>query len=603
MRKKASVLILSTLIMAPAATSCGSDDQPYTPVTPNILEFVKTICSSAFRCCTQGEVGWYIGTFLTADNCADRLSEAIAVDPVASFNANDLVGPGGHAVGKLAELSVLVPNLGALDRAVRDGRTTIDAGALAKCEKFLKTVECNKPVPKQTKTSCQPLPEPPPPGDCDPKRIYIGTLNEGDPCTSDGRSYECGPGLICVRNATLGQVGQCVREGKEGDYCLSDDTCAEGLYCSMLDGTCQVPRKEGEACEYSDHLAKSADSSTLLVKCRDDLECDPVTDQCVVNCQAGHSCSSDDDCDATQDPPLKCIVGRCDTPRAEGLPCVDDSNCQDSLFCGPDPANADKRTCQARLPDGTTCTSTVSTGGSGAGARQCQGFCDLTKSVCAPQLSPGQPCPTGQDDQCDNGYCSPSKYCVSDTDCTGSTCDTTLGQCKRVCVASKPEGAPCTNGSVNECAPNQCVADFCRKLPMGNGLECEFDGQCESNFCNLDTPRVCADLPLELGKRCSSDSQCDSLVCYGDSTSLTKTCTTGRQEGELCAESASDLECDPHSFYCDMTLDQPRCTAFRETGTECSSNEQCRSGQCQTHQQRKLCSPAAAPEKAICDGE
>jgi hypothetical protein len=138
---------------------------------------------------------------------------------------------------------------------------------------------------------------------------------------------------------------------------------------------------------------------------------------------------------------------------------------------------------------------------------------------------------------------------------------------------------------------------------MGNGLECEFDTQCESNFCNLDTPRVCADLPLELGKRCSSDSQCDSLVCYGDATSLNKTCTTGRQEGELCAESSSDLECDPHSFYCDMTLDQPRCTSFRETGAECSSNEQCRSGQCQTHQQRKLCSPAAAPEKAICDGE
>jgi len=210
----------------------------------------------------------------------------------------------------------------------------------------------------------------------------------------------------------------------------------------------------------------------------------------VVNCQAGHSCATDDDCDATQNPPLKCIVGRCDTPRAEGLPCVQDANCEDALFCGQDPTNPDKSTCQARKPDGASCTSSIGTGGSGAGARQCQGFCDVTKFVCAPQLSPGEPCPTGQDDQCDNGYCSPGKYCFSDADCTGSTCDMTLSQCKRVCVASKPEGAPCTNGSVNECAPNTCVSGFCRKVPMGNGLECEFDPQCESNFCNLDTPRV-----------------------------------------------------------------------------------------------------------------
>jgi hypothetical protein len=594
MRKKASVLILSSSFILSAAVSCGKDDQTYTPITPDIVAFVKTICGAAFKCCTQGEVGWYIGTFLTAENCTERLSEAVSVEPVASFDATQLVGE--QPTGELASLSVLVPNLGALDRAVRDGRTVVDAGALAGCEKFLRGVQCNAPAPKATSKDCKALPEPPPPGACDPKKIYIGTLQEGAPCTSDGRSFECGPGLICVRNGALGETGQCVREGKEGDYCLEDATCAEGLYCSMLDGTCRAPRKPGETCEYADHLSTTPDPNTLLVKCRADLECDPVTELCVPRCQEGHSCASDDDCAQPQDAPLKCISGRCDTPRAEGLPCVVDANCQDSLYCGDNPAKPGKQACRAREPDGTACT--PSGFGSGSVSRQCSGFCDPTKDQCAPQLPPGSPCPAGIDDQCDHGYCSLGGYCSTDADCTGSTCDTLTFQCKRVCIASKPEGAPCTES--NECAPLQCIANFCRDLPLGPGVECNSNSQCETNFCNLDTPRVCQDLPLEAGSKCNADSQCMTLVCFGDS-SLNQTCTQGRQEGELCGNSL--LPCDPHSFYCDTTLDQPRCTRYLETGAECSRAEQCRSGECTAHMQRKLCSPAAAPEKAICDGE
>jgi hypothetical protein len=145
----------------------------------------------------------------------------------------------------------------------------------------------------------------------------------------------------------------------------------------------------------------------------------------------------------------------------------------------------------------------------------------------------------------------------------------------------------------------QCVASTCRQLPLANGVECESGPQCDSKFCSLDTPSVCATLPLELGSKCDADSQCSSLVCFADS-SLNRTCVTGHQEGELCGN--SQFPCDPHSVYCDQTLDQPRCTAYLETGAECSRAEQCRSRQCTTHMQRKLCSPAAAPEKAICDG-
>src|ERR1044071_703760 len=103
--RKASTLVFTTLCILPLAASCGKDDTVYTPITPNILEFVNTICSAAFRCCTQGEVGWYIGTFLTEKNCSDRLSQAISVEPAATFDANDVIGH--QATGDLAELSVL----------------------------------------------------------------------------------------------------------------------------------------------------------------------------------------------------------------------------------------------------------------------------------------------------------------------------------------------------------------------------------------------------------------------------------------------------------------------------------------------------------------
>ena len=211
------------------------------------------------------------------------------------------------------------------------------------------------------------------------------------------------------------------------------------------------------------------------------------------------------------------------------------------------------------------------------------------------------PCPTGQDEQCDHGYCpSSSNYCTTDADCTGTTCDTTgtFPHCKQVCIASKPEGAPCTTG--RECAPLDCAAGFCRQLPLDVNVECDSDSECDSKFCSLDTPRVCATLPLETGAKCSQNNQCDTLVCFGDSLD-NQTCTAGRKEGELCGNSL--LPCDPHSFYCDTTLDNPRCKAYLETGAECSTAGQCRSGDCSVHMQRKLCSPAAAPEKAICDGQ
>jgi hypothetical protein len=607
MRKRRSTLIISSLLLVPLAASCGSSDRKYSPITPTIRQFAQGLCDAAFRCCTPGEVGWYFAPFITAANCTDRVVAASEVSPDIRLDSN---ANGALAFAPLKQLSVLIPNMGALDRAVRDGRTEIDGKALQACLDFLGKLECNKPPEKPDDTTCKPPDPPADPGPCDPSKLFVGKLKEGDTCTSGGASFECGPGLLCVEAGELGVTGQCVHAGQVGEPCFRDSDCDSSLYCSMLDGTCEKRHAEGEPCAYADHLDPSPDPATLLVKCREDLSCDPITDTCVAHCQQGAACSSDLECDQTQN--LTCIGessggGRCDVPRAAGLPCDAHADCADGLHCSMDPGDTQK-VCHDGLDVGTPCVDHV----------ECKSkFCSPTTRVCAPQVPAGNACPSGQDAECDGGYCQDGgTYCTADTDCTApSKCDPVLGQCTSVCIAFKPEGAICTTD--RECAPGSdptkppaCVAGFCRTPPLLDGQQCSSDDQCQSQFCGLDTPRTCTLLPLPVGAHCGNGSQCETLLCFGSDLAQ-PTCTTGRSEGDLCDPTdPTQIGCDPRSFYCNTEQDPPRCAAFLETGDECRTGMQCRSGSCEVpdspvtgQEGRKLCAPAAKPQAAVCDGQ
>lgn len=585
MRKQTSSLLAISFLLVPVFSACGSD-KGHTPITGTVEDFAKAVCTFAFRCCSAGEVAYYVAPFVDAENCTERLMDA-ALAP-GQIGLTLPASTGGNN-----KVTVEIPNLGALDRAVREKRTRIDAAALKVCKDYLASLSCNAPIPQTTgPIVCEPNKPPPEANPCDPSKIFVGNLKEGDVCTSDGPSYECASGLYCARNGDLGEEGQCIASGHVGDFCMQDSECDEGLYCSMLDGTCQAPRQEGETCVYADHLDPTATTATLLVKCREDLSCDAVTHTCVVHCQQGAPCSSDDDCDKTKQ--LLCILDRCDLARGEGLPCGTTDDCQDGLRCIPSLTDPTKLVCAARLADSLPCS--VDT--------DCQSnFCDYVSSttpMCAPQKAAGLPCPTGLNQQCQNGICRGDNgtACTTDATCNGGACNVTTHLCQAKCYPLKPDDAQCATDS--ECQSTYCIAGYCRTPPLADGVGCDSDGQCQSEFCGLETKRVCTELPLPINARCDFDEECDSLLCipfFG-----VQVCTAGASAGDKCG-SANPIPCDPKTVYCDTTMDLPECVPFHETGESCiPSQRQCR-GSCVLKDNRYICDDTPKPGTAVCDGQ
>jgi hypothetical protein len=193
----------------------------------------------------------------------------------------------------------------------------------------------------------------------------------------------------------------------------------------------------------------------------------------------------------------------------------------------------------------------------------------------------------------------PLVSCTGPADCpiTGA-CDVFSGLCGTYCVDAKPDGATCLDDS--ECSSDDCIAGFCRTLPLETGLECEQADDCIAQFCSYDSPRVCDTLPLSLGDACFLNEECSSGVCWAAGGVGTPTCAAGAGEGEPCG--GFDQEpCSPLGFYCDAELEPTVCTPFKETGEDCESGVECR-GDCLLRHGRLLCTPAVPEGTAVCDG-
>ena len=547
--------------------ACGGED-----VNSSARDLVDEICDLTFRCCSRSEVDLLFGPFVDQDSCADRLANS------ASLAAYALIALPFEGA------AVAVPNLAVLERAVDDGRASLDEDALAACLDHLAAIECNQPVEVEPEMGCQP---PPPvlPGACDLDVLVIGQVEAGGDCSSPGFSLECVDGLTCRAVDSLGVDGVCVDPGEVGAYCFADGECHEDLYCSALDGTCQVPRGEGEVCAYADPEDPSPSPSTLLIECAEELSCDPVTDRCVAPCQLGATCAGDEQCD--EEAGLSCILGRCDRPRPAGLPCSSETDCQEGLRCALDPANPDRAICQARLPDGEPCSTFQ--------PDECaSGFCDPATAECAPASAPGGLCPSAQHNQCDEGYCETGYiFCSSDGQCPGSgTCNTAEGRCEYYCIALQPDGATCDVGY--ECASGSCIDDFCRTVPLADGQPCTFDGECASGFCGLDAARVCQSLPLPNGSTCTIAEQCESGVCHEAQ------CKTGLGLGDDCS-SPFDPPCG-RDLFCDVSGEAPVCAEVRGPGEPCDGSFQCH-GECTIRYGRRMCDQTVSEDEALCDGQ
>jgi hypothetical protein len=551
------------------------------PASPIVRELLESACDLSLRCCSRGEVDYYLGPWVDEDSCADRLFDLATVSGAAVIDLASLAG--------ITDVSLVIPNLAALDQAVQEGRVVVDEEAVDACRDHLQSVACNEA--EGSSEGCEPLPPPPADSPCDLEDLFVGQLLEEEVCSSiDGASLDCAPGLTCAVGLGLGTTGRCVAVKHENEPCTATAECDRDLYCAPLDATCQRLRTEGEVCVFADREDPSPPPETLLLGCTPDLSCDPITSICVARCQAGAACIYDEECDDGQE--LTCIVDRCGMPRAAGLPCAVDDDCDEGLHCGPDVFDPAALVCTAPKQNNDDCVA----------HDECQsGFCRPSTLRCSPQVMVGDACISGDSSECDGGACvreEPLTSCEGPADCpiTG-VCNTTLGQCGTYCVEAKPDGATCLVDT--ECTSNACVAGFCRTRPLDPGVACEVAEDCGSSFCSYDTMRVCAELPLPLGSPCLTSFECESGVCF--STVGSPECINGSEEGEPCGESDRP-PCNPKQYYCDQEAEPtPLCAPLKETGEECETETECR-GDCALRHSRLLCTPAAAEDEAVCDG-
>jgi hypothetical protein len=376
--------------------------------------------------------------------------------------------------------------------------------------------------------------------------------------------------------------------------------CAEDLYCSLLYGTCRPFSQEGEACAFADRNTIFPDPRTQLVRCAEHLFCDYVTDRCVVGCQVGAPCdeiAADPEtpqCDEEQE--LICILGRCDQPRTEGLPCGEDADCVEGLHCSPDPNDASQTEliCQPPFDFDRPCSRHA----------QCLSqFCHPDTLLCTGRVGPDGPCLTGDDAECRDGFCirlDPNLPCTSVADC--------------YCQALRADGESCSQD--RQCASEACVAGACQQLPVPDGERCDEATDCASEYCNLaEAEPTCAELPLGLGAACdpAQAADCESGVCYDAEQTGETVCTEGLEEGQECDPSdPTVVPCDPRRFYCDRWDRQPAvCVPWLETGDLCDTGVACRSQLCEpggepqpsSRPGRRMCVPAIPEGAAFCDNE
>jgi hypothetical protein len=565
-------------------TDTDTDGEPVdpNPASPSVRTLLQAACDLGLRCCDRGEVDYFLGPWVDEESCTDRLFDLATVSTAAAIDLASLAG--------LSDVSLVVPNLAALDQAAQEGRVVVDEAAIDACRDHLRNVTCN--VAEATDSGCQPLPPPPEESPCDLHKLFVGQLAEDEVCTSiDQFSLDCAPGLTCAVGLGLGISGRCVAVKQEAENCSLDEECDEGLYCSALDATCQRPRGQGEVCVFADREDPSPAPETLLLRCTEDLSCDPITSSCVARCQAGAACVDDVECDDAQE--LTCIVGRCGLPRTEGLPCIGDDDCEAGLQCGFDIFEPTALVCIPPKLNNAACVA----------HDECDsGFCRPETLRCSPQAMVGSACTSGDSAECDGGACvreEPLTTCDSPADCPiTQVCDTGIGQCGTYCVAAKPDGATCDADS--ECSSDACIAGFCRTPPLDVGVACELTEECASSFCSYDSPRTCVELPLDLGSPCFANEECESGVCFSAGLGPLE-CVTGSEAGEPCGD-FDRPPCNPKQYYCDQEVETlPVCAPFKETGDVCKTETECR-GDCALRHGRMLCTPAAPEDEAVCDG-
>ena len=231
-----------------------------------------------------------------------------------------------------------------------------------------------------------------------------------------------------------------------GNYCVRDENPFIGtFYC----GTCEPFRALGAPCTSGDFCVEGATC---------------VNGECRTRRALGEACDFDAECPFYTCRESICISPSAPTPYAQvvGGPCGDaihECGNQAALYCHIVVSRWDDGVCRALPDEGEPCEDSSAYLECRLGQACANGRCVAVG--CSVEI--GEPC---------SGYCE-------------------AGDCvEGVCVAAAGEGAPCEVS----CGSLPCLSRRCGGWPPPreeNGARCDFDGDCESYFCERDVGDYC----------------------------------------------------------------------------------------------------------------
>lgn len=235
------------------------------------------------------------------------------------------------------------------------------------------------------------------------QHVFLGT-RDGDCATS----AQCGSDGTCFRTEDV-CPGSCFIIGQLGEPCTTFEGCATGLAC--IDGHCDLGRGPGEACDSwvdcrfelgcSDGVcntpAGAGEPCDPDAMCAEGLVCDHPGGTCGAGVGVGDACSDVHRCALG----LRCASAVCIALRGPGAACSSDAECPGDFTCDgvcvPLPVIGDA--CVDRCLTGVCTEGTCVPSADGAACDanrtflpQCEGSCDVSRSVCAPRAAEGQGC-------------------------------------------------------------------------------------------------------------------------------------------------------------------------------------------------------------------
>jgi hypothetical protein len=440
-----------------------------------LLPVMQGYCEWQFTCCTDDEIASRLGVTSDANDCAERLLDAMG----QAYNV--------YLPTRLTEIEQALVGL---ERG-SSKYLRVDGNAAVACGKALAARGC---IAKPSADHCTPQ-DPTEAAEEPCSQVLVGTQTEGGTC--DPSSHDCAPGLICPYSNSLLSV--CVPTPKTGDTCFSDNQCGKPLACNAVTGRCAPAVKLGEPCAFTDPQHPVA--GTQVVSCAPGLVCDRLTLKCAdASCAAGSNCGEDRDCPKG----LRCIANECGSPAKSGERCSQDSECADGICHY---AGQGVSICSPLLPAGTKCNSD---------AECASHYCKYGGSTlaCAVLKKAGEPCGTGED-------------CVSNQ-CNDFSGDTV------VCGAGVKEGTTCSQDY--NCNPRiglLCIHEQCTQTPLPDGETCTTDIQCKSGVCRgeLCKPKGAP------GDACGPDDPPCADGNYCDVEAKSPECAAKKPSGAPCSRS------------------------------------------------------------------